>query len=313
MTKAVVGGTVISDGGTVVIDRGVCWDTTGNPTIADNSVNIGSGTGTFSDTLTNLTQNTTYFVRAYARNSIGVAYGAAVSFTTPNVPQDYYSCPETPIVTDADNNVYNTVQIGNWCWMRENLRTTKYADETSILQGGVTSTTVAYWYYPDNDSANKSTYGLLYNWIAVMHNSFSSNTAPSGVQGICPIGWHVPSDEEWMQFENYVSSQNQYVCATTSSYIAKSLASKTGWNTTTYTCAIGNNPSNNNTTVFSALPAGNSYNGSCVNLGFLTLFWTSTDYNGTSAYSRYFDHYNPYVSRPANNKGYAFSVRCLKD
>ena len=116
-------------------------------------------------------------------------------------------CLGTTTLMDYDGNIYKTVQIGQQCWMKENLRTTKYADGISIALGSIPSTTIAYRYYPDNNSSNVNTYGYLYNWKAVMRNSSSSDANPSGVQGICPTGWHVPSDEEWKQLTNYVSSQ----------------------------------------------------------------------------------------------------------
>ena len=86
----------------------------------------------------------------------------------------------------------------------------------------------------------KATYGLLYNWKAVTRNSSSSSSNPSNVQGICPTGWHVPSDAEWTQLTNYVSSQSEYVCGNDEENIAKVLASTTGWNISTNTCAVGN-------------------------------------------------------------------------
>lgn len=75
------------------------------------------------------------------------------------------------------------------------------------------STTIGYWYYPMNDTAYEANYGLLYNWPAVMHGASGSNANPSGVQGICPDGWHVPSDAECTQLLNYVNSQSQRTCA----------------------------------------------------------------------------------------------------
>ena len=228
-------------------------------------------------------------------------------------PNDAKPCPGTPTVMDIDSNVYNTVQIGAQCWMRENLRTTHYADNATIGQGSTTSTEVAYWYYPNNDAGNKQTYGLLYNWKAVMHNSNSSLLNPSNVQGICPNNWHVPSDAEWTQLENYVSSQSQYVCGSLSTNIAKSLASTTGWTlTSTNTCAAGSALLNSNATGFSALPAG-SYYGSYGNFGCIADFWSSTEYNSTYAYDRSLYYNRAYVSRYDYGKSNAFSVRCLRD
>ena len=82
-TEAETGGTVTSSGGVEIIARGVCWSTGHYPTTADHVTNDGSGSGTFSSNITSLTPNTTYYVRAYATNSAGTAYGNEVTFTTP--------------------------------------------------------------------------------------------------------------------------------------------------------------------------------------------------------------------------------------
>ena len=82
-TTALTGGTVTSNEGADVIARGVCWSTGHNPTVADNSTTDGTGSGTFSSNITSLTPNTTFYVRAYATNSAGTAYGNEVTFTTP--------------------------------------------------------------------------------------------------------------------------------------------------------------------------------------------------------------------------------------
>lgn len=243
------------------------------------------------------------------------AQGASQTFTlqfTETQSLDGQACPEAATVTDVDNNTYNTVQIGTQCWMKENLRTTRYANGTSIALGSSTSTTTAYRYYPNNSSSNVSTYGYLYNWKALMGNSSSSSVNPSGVQGICPTGWHVPSDAEWTQLTDYVSSQSQYVCGSNNYYIAKVLASTTGWNSSTNTCAVGNYPSANNATGFSALPAGN-YNGSFYDFGSHALFWSSTERNDNASYYRYLSYGGADVGRDYYNKRYGFSVRCLRD
>ena len=274
--SATVGGMVTSDGGATVTARGVCWSTGHNPTTSASHTTNGSGTGSFTSNLTGLTAGTTYYVRAYATNSVGTAYGEERSFTT--LPAgDGQPCPNAATLTDIDGNIYNTVQIGQQCWMKENLRTTKYADNTDIAQGSSPSTTIAYWYYPNNDASNKPTRGLLYNWPAVMHGAYSSSSNPSNVQGICPTGWHVPSDAEWTQLTDYVSSQSEYVCGNVYTYIAKALASTTGWDSSTIFCAIGNISSNNNATGFSMLPAGfysriSSYN----DFGICAFFWSAT-------------------------------------
>ena len=227
------------------------------------------------------------------------------------------ACPGVPTVTDIDGNVYNTVQIGEQCWMRENLKTTKYANGTTIPLGTETSYDVAYRYYPDGNSANVSDYGYLYNWAAVMNGSASSEANPSGVQGICPYGWHVPSDDEWIELTNYVSSQSQYVCGNNTAYIAKALASETGWISSTDNCEVGNNPDANNATGFSARPAG-SYNGDYLNyfnFGNEANFWSATQNSSDYAYAyyRYLVYFDASMYRNINTKYYGYSVRCVRN
>jgi uncharacterized protein (TIGR02145 family) len=103
-TTAVSGGNISSDGGSAVTSRGVCWNTSGNPTISDSKTSNGSGTGTFTSNITGLTAGTTYHVRAYATNSAGTAYGNDIPFTTDPVT--------VPVVTTADaSSVTSTTAV----------------------------------------------------------------------------------------------------------------------------------------------------------------------------------------------------------
>ena len=296
-TTATCGGNVNVAEGATVTARGVCWSTTPNPTIRDSKTTDGAGIGSYTSSMTGLTPGTTYYVRAYVTYSVGTSYGEERSFVT----LLYLSCPGAATVTDCENNIYNTIQIGTQCWMAENLRTEHYADGTKID-----------WYYPYNSSSNKDTYGLLYNWMAVMHNSSSSNTNPSGVQGICPTGWHVPSDVEWTQLTDYVSGQSDYVCGSNTSSIAKALASTTGWKTNSSLCTVGNDQESNNITGFSAVPAG-LYHGSYSNFGYSVDFWSATEASSNYAYYRRLSSDYAGVRRGNLNKNYGFSVRCLRD
>ena len=219
------------------------------------------------------------------------------------------ACLGLATVTDYDLNVYNTVQIGDQCWMRENLRSTHYADGTAIASGTTSSTTTAYYYPLQGDF----TYGYLYNWKAVMRNSSNSQSNPSGVQGVCPNGWHVPSDAEWDELQNYVSSQSYYLCNGDNNNVAKALAAKTGWVSSTGTCTVGNIQVSNNATGFSALPAGHNYGGSYTNYGTAATFWSSTEAGSANTFDRSVDYSNAVFTRSNHPKGYGFSVRCLRD
>lgn len=250
------GGEITDDGGSNVTARGICWDTTATPDINGNHTNEGVGNGEFTSILTGLTAATQYYARAYATNSEGTAYGNVICFSTAN-PNDGQSCTISTTVTDFDGNVYNTVQIGNQCWMRDNLRSVHFPNGQLISWGApYHSYTNPFYYVPGGSFDNVPSYGFLYNWSAVMHGANSSNNNPSGVQGICPNGWHVPSLAERIQMTDYIRSRNAFLCDNNSTYIAKALASTTGWDVGTNACAIGNNQSINNATGFSARPAG---------------------------------------------------------
>ena len=138
----------------------------------------------------------------------------------------------------------------------------------------------------------------------------STNANPSGVQGICPDGWHVPSNAEWIQLGNYVTSQSGYACNNGN---AKALASRMGWDWSSGTCYPGNNPTANNTTGFSALPAG-MYAGRTYYFGKEARFWTTTTNSSSGTAYFYRISYNSTVLNSAvdfQDEGY--SVRCVRN
>jgi len=123
---AVSGGNITSDGGADITARGVCWSISASPTTSDTKSSNGPGAGIFTSNITSLITGTTYYVRAYATNSVGTAYGNELSFTTA-------ACGTT--VTDIDANTYNVVSIGNQCWLKENLKTGHYKNGDPIPTG----------------------------------------------------------------------------------------------------------------------------------------------------------------------------------
>ena len=250
----------------------------------------------------------------HTRNTDKVSNGVSnTSETSNSSDKDKSTKEETTTVTDIDGNVYKTVKIGKQVWMAENLRTTRYANGTSIALGSATNTTTACYYYPNYDSTNVSSYGLLYNWKAVMWNSSSSSANPSGVQGICPDGWHVPSDAEWTELTDYVSSRSEYVCGNDKEYIAKALASTEEWENHDEDCAVGNIPNSNNATGFSALPAG-YYGGDYYYFGCDVYFWSATESDDNDAYGRNLDcHYADVYRYNYYDRNNGFSVRCVRD
>jgi uncharacterized protein (TIGR02145 family) len=197
-TTASSGGNVTSDGGSTITARGVCWGTSSGPTITGNKTTETGTTGIFTSSLTSLNAGTTYYVRAYATNSSGTTYGNEISFTTSSTTGIIFNPNLTyGSLTDIDNNVYRTIQIGTQVWMAENLRTTKYKNGSAIpnVTDNMTwrdLTTPAFCYYNNDAATNKYVYGALYNWFTV-------NTG-----NLCPTGWHVPADTEWATLVSYL-------------------------------------------------------------------------------------------------------------
>ncbi|MDD3877639.1 MAG: FISUMP domain-containing protein [Bacteroidales bacterium] len=205
-------------------------------------------------------------------------------------------------ITDArDGNQYKTVQIGSQCWMKENL---KYAASGS-------------WCY-DNNVSNCITYGRLYDWATLMNGFLSSSSNPSGVQGLCPSGWHLPSDAEWTQLTDYLSANSTYWCGVVSTQIAKALANTSGWANSGISCHVGNSQTFNNSSQFTALPSGkrqyiitppyysyNSINSFCQ--------WFSSTENVSAAWTRALNSTYESVYRWAEDKQNGFSARCVKN
>ena len=198
---ATSGGSVSSSGGgNNVTERGVCYSPSPNPTIDDETVPSGSGSGTFTCILSGLDEVTTYYVRAYANKTkksgtTTTTYGNQVSFTT--------SDPNYGTVTDIDENIYTTIEIGTQTWMMENLKTTKYSDGTDIPNvtdevEWADQSTGAYCNY-NNNPVPVATYGRLYNWYAV-----------DDTRNIAPEGWHVATTDEWRTLVNYVGGGALY-------------------------------------------------------------------------------------------------------
>lgn len=216
------------------------------------------------------------------------------------------------LVTDYDGNVYHTVQIGSQCWMKENLRTTHYADGTAIPTTSSYSQTVAY--YHQNTNLSIVSYGLYYNWPAVMRGLASTNATPSGVQGVCPDGWHVPSMSEFEAMNGFVNSIPRYRCSNGDGYTGKAICSKTGWSSSSTTCNVGTTPTSNNASGFTAMPAGYRGNSSFSSVGSYAYFWTTFAYNSTQAYYCYYRYDGSGLSTSySSSNQYARSVRCVKD
>ena len=204
------------------------------------------------------------------------------------------------IIDDRDGQSYNTVQIGTQCWMAENLNIGAMINSSSDQ----TNNGIIEKYCYDNNSSNCYVYGGLYQWDEAMQY-----VTTEGTQGICPTGWHLPTDAEWCTLENYVDAVGVSCSAN-------------GWRGTD---AGGNlketgtnhwaspNSDATNSSGFTGLPGGYRYAGG---LFFLLTkfanFWSSREYN-TDAWSRDLYYENAQVGRNKYDKTYGFSVRCIKD
>ena len=312
-TFAACGGIVIDPGSSPIIVSGLCWSTLPNPTIANFHTTLGTASGVFTNTMTGLMPATTYYVRAYATNSVGTAYGADTSFTT----NANHICGG--IVTDIDGNGYTAIPIGTQCWMGQNLKTTHYADGTPIVNGTDSIALGTTPLYFDRDSIQlTNVYGRLYNWHAAVNNNPSSNAVPSGIQGPCPWGWHVPSDEEWKILEGEVDGWYTYPNShwdqwgVRGTMVGDNLKSTSGWLTNPNTL-IGNG---SNAFGFKAEAGGFRMCSTPpvnISLGYSADFWTSTAGTAVDGIKRELSYFSTGIVRDVNQFNHGFSIRCLKD
>ena len=287
-SSAATGGNVTDAGGGTVSARGVCWSTAQNPTIADSKTTNGTGTGSFTSSLTGLDNGTVYYYRAYATNSSGTTYGQEYHFITP--------------VADIDGNIYQTVKIGTQVWMAENLKTTKYNDDAAIPNVTDASTwaslsTDAYCWFNNDEAYAKPQLGALYNWFAIENGK------------LCPAGWHVPTDADFITMELSIGlPQDQIdIWNWRGTDQGKQLKNTTGW-------LAGENGSN--TSGYSAIPSGYRYyaTGGYEGQGNIFYVWSSTvpsDVN-TAIYRR-LDGVQDGIYNAAALKRAGKSVRCGKD
>jgi uncharacterized protein (TIGR02145 family) len=236
--------------------------------------------------ITGLLADTTYHFRVKAVNSTGTTYGTDLSFTTTPMAAN--------TVSDVDGNIYNTVNIGTQIWMKENLKTTKYNDGSSIplvpdtWQG---MTTPAYCWQNNDESTNKPIYGAIYNWYTV-------NTGK-----LCPTGWHVPSDAEWTILTDFLGGVS----------VAGGKLKEAG--TVHWTSP---NTGATNESGFTGLPGGSRTGEFGYGLGFsnpgINGVWQSaTIISGSTIWRRYLTNSNTVVIRDYSYKFDGLSVRCIKN
>lgn len=377
-----VGGEVSSTGGAEVTERGIFWGTSANPQTSGTKLIVGNGAGEFFSTISNLSPKTTYYITAFATNSVGTTYGSDMSFVTSGgepatetleatdittssatlsglisannlnttVTFEYgtttsygntATVAENPItenddtvsvsisglspetlyhfrvraenslgvtygadstfttvvtgitgtVTDVQGNTYNTIGIGHQYWMTENLRTTRYNDNTNITK--IEKDTVwvkensGFCWYSNDSTSHAQTYGALYNWYAV-------NT-----EKLCPSGWHVPTNDDFSKLVDFLGNAG----------IAGGLLKKAGtaeWKSP--------NTEASNEFGFNALPGGKRDNAGVFDFKSVEgNWWSSSEYSSLTA-SYFYLLYNYSNSFQAyTNKKNGMSVRCVKN
>jgi len=201
-------------------------------------------------------------------------------------------------VTDIDGNVYQAVVIGTQEWMKENLKVSKYRNgdliSTNLDNTSWQNTTSGAYVIYDNNTANDSIYGKLYNWYAV-----------ADPRGLCPAGWHVPSDAEWTTLENFLGGAS--VAAGGKMKSTGTIQASTGlWQDP--------NTGATNSSGFTAFPGGNcDFDGSFNGIGRYGGWWSSTESASTNAWYRSLGYLNANSYRSNYYKPDGFSVRCLRD
>jgi len=294
-TSAYCGGRIINNDGEDIIARGICWNNTGNPTVADNNIIVHKepylGNIHFRTKISGLLKYTTYYVRAYAINRAGTVYGNEQSFYT--IEQ-----LETNPIVDKDGNSYNTVKIGNQIWMASSLLTTTLNNGkmipnvedgkqwASLLSEGQCT-------YDNTENLDSIVaYGRLYNWYAVKTDE------------LCPNGWHVPSVNDFHELSNYLEGED----------LAGGKLKEVG---TTH----WHNPNTgaDNESGFTALPSGyreliddKPIFGS---KGNSSIMWTSIEVtqNSKESFTRDLSWADSEIKTGSGDKKSGFSVRCIKN
>ncbi|MDD4386080.1 MAG: FISUMP domain-containing protein [Bacteroidales bacterium] len=279
-TTATSGGNVTADGGSPVTSRGICWSTSANPTTANSSVASGSGTGSFTASMTGLSSSTTYYVRAYATNSVGTTYGNQVSFTTATIL-------ETEVV-DVTNPTTGKI------WMDRNLGASQVATSSTdaLSYGDLYQWGRAADGHQIRTSATTSTLSTTntpghgkfiipssnpYDWRNPQNDNLWQGV--SGTNNPCPSGYRLPTEAELNSERLSWSSNN----------VAGAFASPLKLPVAGYR---------------------DNSDGSLSNVGSDGFFWSST-VDGTFSRLLFFNSSSAFMN--SSIRAYGLSVRCLKD
>jgi uncharacterized protein (TIGR02145 family) len=263
------------------------------------------GTAT-ANTETGLTCNTAYTRYIWAYNSCGNSMSVILNATTTACPS--FICGQ--LLTDnRDGKTYSTVQIGTQCWFKENLNIGTFINGASSPQNNG----IIEKYCPSDLESNCSIYGGLYKWMEMMQYA-----STEGGQGICPSGWHIPTDGEWC-------TVTQFIDPTVNCGVYGWRGTNAGGKMkTTGTIEAGTglwyapNTGATNESGFSSVPAGmriyTGVYGTLCCYGQQGKWWSSTSYaSNTYAFYQYLEHDNNKIKCGWEDQQFGFSVRCLRD
>jgi uncharacterized protein (TIGR02145 family) len=227
---------------------------------------------------------------------------------------------------DVDNNHYRTVKIGDQIWMADNLKVTHYPDGTPIPHLTNQSDwnalddnneAAAYCVYNNNANNEIETYGALYTWPAALGGVGKySNDVPSGIRGICPAGWHVPSDKEWMVLEKAIGMSDDDLYSSDYSTRGAGLGPKLKSAELWHDLDDGSSGNGTDDYGFYGIPGGyRMYNGYFSNITYAGYWWTTTyvSYDDKYSYYRKLSFRYDTIIRSNHNKTDGYSVRCVKD
>jgi uncharacterized protein (TIGR02145 family) len=287
--SAKTGGKIVDDGGGTISSKGICWGTNSLPTLDDSVIPDMSDLDSFTVDLTGLEPLTLYYIRSFAVNEAGVSYGNQVSFTTSIDPNAGWQ-PGDEWIDTRDGQRYNTVQIGEQVWFAENLNiadTISYsATDNGIIEKRCHS---------DNENYC-NTYGGIYRWSEMMQYAPSDDKAIGTTQGVCPSGWHIPTDEEWKTLEMELG-------------MTREQADSSGQRGTDQGIQLRQN----GTSGFEALMGGYCKFGGCYSMGSAGCFFTATKASSISEWQRSIYSDTGKVGRSSPTDDCWYSVRCVKD
>jgi uncharacterized protein (TIGR02145 family) len=284
-TSASCGGRIQADGSIKLVAGGLCWNTLPNPDLKNGQSMLLADSGTFTTSIRSLKASTRYFMRAFAIWNSDTSYGNQIEFSTADL-------------CDVEGNTYKSVKIGSQIWMKENLKVRHFrnGDPINNIQSPIQWKSWYHGAYADynNDAEYSKVNGICYNGYIL-----------ADPRGLCPTGWHIPSNEEWLIMENFLGGSS----------VAGGKIKTTG------SIDKGDGPwyppnfNATNSSGFSALPAGHrNMDGSFHEDGKSAYWWTSStipdNYNGTV---KGMDYYMESIYTSNERFGNGYTIRCLKD